>query len=118
MFSCFIITLFNCYKTKNNQLKTIIGANKPMVKPTNTKSLDSSLPLEYIIAFGGVDTGSAIAKDALRAIVIAASTKESELRATLSAITIGNIILAAAVLLIKFDTSTTKYEKITNNKNF
>jgi hypothetical protein len=108
MFSLPIIPLFYCYKTKNSQPRTIIGANRPITIPMVKKSLASSLPLEYIIAFGGVDTGNAIAKEALRAIVRAASTKESLLNATLSAITIGSIILAAAVLLIKFDTATTK----------
>lgn len=79
------------------------------------KSFECSFPLEYMIAFGGVETGKAIANEALKATAMAAITKDSELKETLNAITIGSIIFEAAVLLIKFEIKTTKYENTINS---
>jgi len=69
------------------------------------------------MAFGGVETGRLIAKEALRATAITANWDEDAEIVAAIATTIGRVILVAAVLLIKFDTKTTKYENINAIQN-
>ena len=48
----------------------IIGPIKPIISPIVKKFLDLIIPVEYTIAFGGVETDKSIALDALSATII------------------------------------------------
>ena len=59
------------------------------------------------MAFGGVETGSIIAKDALKVTAMTTMVLESLESVVVIAMTIGRMIFVAAVLLIKFEIKST-----------